>query len=41
MTRFGFAIAAMLLTIAPTLAFDGQPGMHDPSTVIDARSRRK
>lgn len=36
MTRFGFAIAAMLLTIAPTLALDGQPAMHDPSTVIEA-----
>ena len=36
MTRFGFAVAAMLLTIAPTLALDGQPAMHDPSTVIEA-----
>jgi len=36
MTRFGPAIAAILLTIAPTLALDGQPAMHDPSTVIAA-----
>jgi arabinan endo-1,5-alpha-L-arabinosidase len=36
MRRFGFAIAAMLLAIAPTLALDGQPAMHDPSTVIEA-----
>jgi hypothetical protein len=26
----------MLLTIAPTLALDGQPAMHDPSTVLEA-----
>ena len=36
MTRFGLATAAMLLAIAPTLALDGQPAMHDPSTVIEA-----
>jgi hypothetical protein len=36
MRRFGFAIAAMVLAIAPTLALDGQPAMHDPSTVIEA-----
>ncbi|HEX2455681.1 MAG TPA: family 43 glycosylhydrolase [Vicinamibacterales bacterium] len=36
MTRFGPAIVAILLTIAPTLALDGQPAMHDPSTVIAA-----
>jgi arabinan endo-1,5-alpha-L-arabinosidase len=36
MTRSGLAIAAILLTIAPTLALDGQPAMHDPSTVIAA-----
>lgn len=35
MTRVGLAIAAMLLTIAPTLALDGQPAMQDPSTVIE------
>jgi hypothetical protein len=36
MTRLGLAIATMVLTIAPTLALDGQPAMHDPSTVIAA-----
>jgi arabinan endo-1,5-alpha-L-arabinosidase len=36
MRRFGLAIAAMALTIAPMLALDGQPAMHDPSTVIQA-----
>jgi len=36
MTRFGAVIAAIFLTIAPTLALDGQPAMHDPSTVIAA-----
>ena len=36
MTRLSLAIAAMLLTIAPTLALGGQPAMHDPSTVIAA-----
>jgi hypothetical protein len=36
MTRFGLAIAAILLTPAPTLALDGQPAMHDPSTVMAA-----
>jgi hypothetical protein len=36
MTRFDPAVAAILLTIAPTLALDGQPAMHDPSTVIAA-----
>ena len=28
--------AAMLLLVAPALALDGAPGMHDPSTVIQA-----
>ena len=36
MTRFCAAAAAMLLAIAPALALDGQPAMHDPSTVIEA-----
>jgi arabinan endo-1,5-alpha-L-arabinosidase len=36
MKRFALASAAMLLAIAPTLALDGQPAMHDPSTVIEA-----
>ena len=30
------AAAALILAIAPTLALDGQPAMHDPSTVIEA-----
>jgi arabinan endo-1,5-alpha-L-arabinosidase len=36
MTRFCVAAAATLLAIAPALALDGQPAMHDPSTVIEA-----
>jgi arabinan endo-1,5-alpha-L-arabinosidase len=36
MTRLAVAAAATLLAIAPTLALDGQPAMHDPSTVIEA-----
>src|SRR5512143_1550734 len=36
MTRFCVASAAMLLAIGPALALDGQPAMHDPSTVIEA-----
>jgi arabinan endo-1,5-alpha-L-arabinosidase len=36
MRRFGLAIAAMALAITPILALDGQPAMHDPSTVIQA-----
>ena len=34
MTRFALAAAAMLVALAPALALDGEPGMHDPSTVI-------
>jgi hypothetical protein len=26
--------AAIVLIVAPALALDGEPGMHDPSTVI-------
>jgi arabinan endo-1,5-alpha-L-arabinosidase len=37
--RFGLAVAAMLLALAPALALDGEPGMHDPSTVIEANGR--
>jgi arabinan endo-1,5-alpha-L-arabinosidase len=37
MTRFCVAAAAtIVVTIAPALALDGQPAMHDPSTVIKA-----
>jgi arabinan endo-1,5-alpha-L-arabinosidase len=36
MTRFCVATAATLLAMAPALALDGQPAMHDPSTVIEA-----
>lgn len=36
MTRFGLAIAAMLVTIAQTLALDDRPAMHDLSTAIAA-----
>ena len=39
MTRFCVAAAAILLAIAPALALDGQPAMHDPSTVIEAGGR--
>jgi len=36
MTRVCVSAAAVLLAIVPTLALDGTPGMHDPSTVIEA-----
>jgi arabinan endo-1,5-alpha-L-arabinosidase len=36
MIRLCLAAAALLLTIAPVGALDGQPAMHDPSTVIEA-----
>jgi arabinan endo-1,5-alpha-L-arabinosidase len=36
MTRFTLATVAMVLAIAPAFALDGQPAMHDPSTVIEA-----
>jgi arabinan endo-1,5-alpha-L-arabinosidase len=39
MRRFGLAIAGMIAAIAPTLGLDGQPAMHDPSTVIEAGGR--
>jgi hypothetical protein len=41
MTRFGPAIAAILLTIAPALALDDRPAMHDPSTAIAAGVSRR
>jgi arabinan endo-1,5-alpha-L-arabinosidase len=31
---FNVAAVAVLLLVVPALALDGQPGMHDPSTVI-------
>ena len=34
MTRNVVAAAAALLLVSPLLALDGQPGMHDPSTVV-------
>jgi arabinan endo-1,5-alpha-L-arabinosidase len=37
--RIGLAGAAMLLAFAPAVALDGQPAMHDPSTVIQANGR--
>jgi beta-xylosidase len=36
MTRFCVAAAAIVVAIAPALALNGQPPMHDPSTVIEA-----
>jgi hypothetical protein len=36
MRRLFAVAAAMLLAIAPASALDGQPGMHDRSTVIQA-----
>lgn len=36
MTRFCVAAAATLVAIAPALALDGEPAMHDPSTVLQA-----
>jgi arabinan endo-1,5-alpha-L-arabinosidase len=34
--RSRLCAAAMLLLVAPVFALDGEPGMHDPSTVIQA-----
>lgn len=34
--RITLVAAAITLLVAPTLALDGEPGMHDPSTVIEA-----
>ena len=34
--KSGLAAAALLLLVPPALALDGEPGMHDPSTVIAA-----
>ena len=34
--KSGLAAAALLLLIAPAIALDGEPGMHDPSTIIAA-----
>jgi hypothetical protein len=28
--------AVMVLLVSPVFALDGEPGMHDPSTVIQA-----
>ena len=39
MMRCCVAATAMLLAIAPALALDGQPAMHDPSTVIEAAGK--
>src|SRR5687767_11938021 len=32
--KYGIVMAAALLMASPVLALDGQPGMHDPSTVV-------
>ena len=32
--KYPIVVAAMLLLVAPMTALDGQPGMHDPSTVV-------
>jgi arabinan endo-1,5-alpha-L-arabinosidase len=32
--RFAILISGALLLVSPALALDGQPGMHDPSTVV-------
>jgi arabinan endo-1,5-alpha-L-arabinosidase len=34
--RLSLIATALVLLVAPTLALDGEPGMHDPSTVIEA-----
>jgi arabinan endo-1,5-alpha-L-arabinosidase len=39
MKRFSLSAAAMLLALAPALALDGEPGMHDPSTVIESNGK--
>jgi hypothetical protein len=36
MTRFALTAAAMKVALAPAIVLDGEPGMHDPSTVIEA-----
>ncbi len=36
MRRLFVSATALLLAIAPVLGLDGQPAMHDPSTVIEA-----
>ena len=33
------AVAAILLLAASAFALDGEPGMHDPSTVIQAEGK--
>ena len=32
--KWSMAVAAACLLAAPVVALDGQPGLHDPSTVI-------
>jgi len=32
--NYRFVVAAAVLLVSPVLALDGQPGMHDPSTVV-------
>ena len=32
--RYGIVVAAAILLMPPVFALDGQPGLHDPSTVI-------
>jgi arabinan endo-1,5-alpha-L-arabinosidase len=39
MTRFCLAAAAMLLAMSPIIALNGEPAMHDPSTIIEAGGR--
>ena len=37
--RLAAVAAVLLLTFAPVFALDGEPGMHDPSTVIEANGK--
>ena len=34
MDRTALVAATVLLLVSPVLALDGQPGIHDPSTVV-------
>ena len=34
--KFRLLAASMALLVGPVLALDGEPGMHDPSTVIQS-----
>ena len=35
--KYRLVAATVLLLVSPVLALDGEPGIHDPSTVVHAR----